>query len=257
MNVVSAANIADDTKSNSEYTIDYFDKNLGGNVLKNSKISKNMPDSNLSKKIVSMTKKGSVILKFGDGNGPKVLLCAGIHGDESAANIATLRFIETIKNKKIKGTIYVIPFTIPKDTAINSRTWYNPKKGYSVDPNRFSNVPGSPGYKIVQFAKKNNIKYIIDIHSGKNLANYKNGFIFANKNPTSKEETKWLNYIKKSLNPGIIYNVPGKGYTRAYSKTNNINAITFEVEKDKGSVSQWAKVQYKMLITACKYFNLF
>lgn len=258
ISVVSAeSNINEDIKSNSSYTIDYFDKTLGGNVLKNSKILKNMPDSPLSKKIVSMTKKGSVILKFGNGNGPKILLCAGIHGDESAANIATLKFLESIKDKEIKGTIYVIPFIIPKDTAINRRTWYYPNKGHNVDPNLYSNVPRTPGYKLVQFAKKNNIKFIIDIHSGGDLANYKNGFVFANKNPTTKEETKWVKYIKKNINPSIIYNIPKKGFLRGYSKINKINAITFEVERDRGSVSYWAKIQYKMLIGACKYFNLF
>ena len=244
------------TPNNHSYSIKYFDKSVGGNVLKNSKISKNMPKSTLSQKIVSMAKKGSVILKFGNGKGKKIVLCAGIHGNENAANIAALKFIETIKNKKIKGTIYVIPFIIPKDTAINNRTYHSPQKGY-VDPNRISNVPGSPGYKIIQFAKKNNIKFLIDIHTGGDLANHKNGHVFANKKPTSIEETKWLKYIEKNMKPSIKKDTAPKGYIRGYSKANNINVVTFEVERDKGSVSHWANVEYKMLINACKYFKLF
>jgi len=243
--------------TSSLYSIIYFDKSVGGDVLKNSKISKNMPKSALSKEIVSMCKKGSVILKFGNGNGPKMLLCAGIHGDESAANIATLNFLETIKNKEINGTIYVIPFIMPKSTAIDKRNWYNHDKRYNVDPNRYSHIPGTPGYKIVQFAKKNDIKFIIDIHSGQGLNSYKNGFIFANKKPVSKQETQWLNYIKKTVKPGIIYNTPEKGYIRGYSRANGITTLTFEVEKNRGSVSHRANIEYKMLINACKYFKLF
>ena len=258
IDTASATDINNDNnvKSNSTYSIGYFDKNVGGNVLKNSKISKNLPNSTLSKKIVSMSKKGSVILKFGNGNGPKILVCAGIHGDESAASISTLKFLENIKNKKIKGTIYVIPFVIPKNTAINTRNWYNPNKGYDVDPNRCVNVSGTPGYKIVQFAKKNNVKFIIDVHSGKGFTNYKNGFVYANKRPTSIEETKWLKYIK-TVNPGIRYAIFDIVDIRGYSKVNNINSITLEVEKDKGPISHWAQIEYKMIIRACKYFNLF
>ncbi|MCL2116638.1 MAG: succinylglutamate desuccinylase/aspartoacylase family protein [Methanobrevibacter sp.] len=253
----SNINSEDTTNSDSLYDISYFDKSLGGNVLKNSKISKNIPDSTLSKNIVTMSKKGSVILKLGNNRGPKILIAAGIHGDESAANIATLRFLETIKNKKIHGTIYVIPFITPKNTAINRRNWYNPKLRYSVDPNRYSHVSRTPGNKIVQFAKKNNIKFIIDVHTGKGIATFRKGLVFANKNPTSPDERKWLKYIKKAINPKIKYNVPFKGSIRGYSRANNINAITFEVEKNKGSISYWANVEYKMLISACKYFKLF
>ena len=226
-------------------------------MLKNSKISKNLPNSTLSKRIASMTKNGSVILKFGDGNASKILICAGIHGDESAANIATLRFIENIKDKKIKGTIYVIPFVIPKSTALNRREWFNPKMRRTIDPNQHSHVPRTPGHDIVQFAKKNNIKFIIDVHSGKDLFDQKNGAIFANKKPTNTEERKLLKHIKKMVNPKIKYNVPKRGFIRGYSKVNNITAITLEVERDKGSVSFWAKAQYKMIISACKYFKLF
>ncbi|MEA4956536.1 hypothetical protein SDC9_07671 [bioreactor metagenome] len=204
-----------------------------------------------------MSKKGSVILKFGNGKGPKLLLCAGIHGNEVSANIATLKFIEKIKNKKINGTLYIIPFTIPKDTSINSRWWYYSKKKDWVDPNEVAHITGTPGNKIVKFAKKNNIKYIIDIHTGGGISSYKNGFIYANKNPVRQGEVKWLNYIKKAIKPMVKYNNPKKGYTRYYSKLNNISTLTFEVERDQGSVSKWSKIEYKMLLYACKYFKFF
>jgi predicted deacylase len=214
-----------------------------------------MPKTNLSKKIVSMCKNGSVIIKIGKGK-PKLLITAGIHGSEPGANIATLRFIEKIKNKKINGSIYIIPFFIPKDTSVNKRVWYNPKTKSAADPNRISNKVGTPGYNVVQFAKKNNITSIIDVHTGHGLSGYKNGFIFTNKNPTKKEK-QWIKYIKKSVNPYIQYNSPQNGMIRSYSRNNGIDTITLEVEGVKGSFPYWANVEYKMLYQASKFFKIF
>ena len=251
---VSAATNNHDSK-NSSYTISYFDKTVGGDVLKNKDISKNVPNSTLSSKIVNMTKNGSVILKFGKGS-LKVLIFAGIHGNESASSIATLKLIESLKTKKIKGSVYIIPFTIPKSTAKNTRYWYKGTKKY--DPNRVANLPGSPGYKIIRFAKKNKIKYIIEAHSGGFISHYKRGLIFANKYSTNKKEAQWIKYIKKTTNLKLNYtSVPPRGYFRAYARSNKITAITFEVERDKGTVAHWSDVELKMLKYALKYFKLF
>ncbi|KZX14827.1 succinylglutamate desuccinylase / aspartoacylase family protein [Methanobrevibacter cuticularis] len=253
--VTSSNNDNNEINSSSNFTISYFDKNVGGNVLKNSKISKNIPKGELSRKIVQMSKKGSVILKLGTGK-PKILISAGIHGNEPGANIATLRFIERIKNKKIKGSIYIIPFVIPKDTALNRRTWYNPKTKKLVDPNRVSNIKGTPGYKLVQFAKKNKIKNIIEVHTGGFISNYKRGFIWANKYPL-KGEKAWLNYINKNVNPKIGYGAATSGMVRGYSRANGLPTITLEVERDKGPFSKWIDVEYKMLVFASKFFKIF
>lgn len=254
---IKTSNTTIDESKIVNYEISYFDKTVGGNVLKNSKILKNAPKKSLTNEIISMSKKRSVIVKLGDGNGSKILISAGIHGNEAAANIATLRFLETIKNKKIKGTIYIIPFAIPKNTAMDKREWYNPYKKYYMDPNRCANIPNTPAYKIANFAKKNNIKFIIDVHSGGGVASCKRGFIFANKKPLNSKEKQWINYIKKDINPVIHYNNVKKGYTRTYTKYLGISTLTLEVERDKGSVLYWAKIQQRLILSACKFFKLF
>jgi len=257
ISAISSVNAAtNNSKSkSSSYTISYFDKTVGGDVLNNSNVSENIPNSTLSQKIVNMTKKGSVIIKFGKGS-PKVLICAGIHGNEIASNIATLKLIESMRSKKIKGSVYIIPFVIPKSTASNDRYWYKGNKKY--DPNRVANIPGTPGNKIIKFAKKNGIKYIIEVHSGGFISHRKRGLVFANKYPTNKKESQWVKYIKKTVNPKINYtSVPPNGYFRSYSKINKISAITFEVERDVGEISHWANVELTMLKYALKYFKLF
>jgi len=173
------------------YSISTFDKSVGGNVLANSAIKKDIPRTSLSNQIFQMIKKGSVILKFGNGHGPKLLISVGIHGNEPQANIAAMKYMEYIKNKNFNGTIYIIPFDIPKDTALNTR-YYN-----GLDPNRIANIKGTPSWKIVQFARNNGINYLIDVHSGGGVG--KNGFIYHNLAST-KIEKKWISYIISKTN---------------------------------------------------------
>ena len=162
------------------YDISIFDSTVGGNILNNPIIKQNIPKTDLSNQISQMTKYGSVIVKLGNGNGPKVLISVGVHGNEPQANIAIMKYLEIIKNKQFNGTLYVIPFDIPKDTALNTR-YYN-----GSDPNRIANIKGTPGWKIVQFAKNNGIKYLIDMHSGGGVGN--NGFIYHNAASTQQEK---------------------------------------------------------------------
>ena len=141
-----------------EYII--FDRKIGGNVTLNSQIDKCIPKTDFAKTIFSLEKLGSVILKFGDGHGPKLLISVGIHGNETAANVGIMEYLEYIKDKNIHGTLYVIPFAIPIDTELNTRFYYG------VDPNRIADVKGSPAWKIAHFAQNKGIKYILDVHTG-------------------------------------------------------------------------------------------
>lgn len=112
------------------HSIKIFDSNVGAIVTKNPEIRKNIPQTSFSKKILKYQKKGSTIIKFGNGNGLKLLIWAGIHGNEEEANIAAMKYVEYLKRKNFNGTIYVIPFAIPKSTALNSRKYRYVKYTY-------------------------------------------------------------------------------------------------------------------------------
>ena len=84
------------------YNISLFDTSVKGNVLANSAIKNDIPITSLSNQIFQMTKYGSVILKFGNGHGPKLLISVGIHGNEPQANIAAMKYIEYLKNKSFQ-----------------------------------------------------------------------------------------------------------------------------------------------------------
>ncbi|MBZ2166698.1 succinylglutamate desuccinylase/aspartoacylase domain-containing protein [Methanobacterium spitsbergense] len=228
-----------------EYII--FNSKIGGDVTRNSQIDSNIPKTDFAKTIFSQEKKGSVMLKFGDGHGPILLISAGIHGNETAANIGIMKYLEYIKDKNIHGTLYVIPFAIPLDTELNTRFY----KG--IDPNRIANVKGSPAWKIVHFAKNKGIKYILDIHSGGGVT--PEGYLYLNPSTTGSKEDKWVSYIANVSGCTKQVQPLGTGMLRTEAYNLGINTITLEVERDNTDMSIAAETELKMIMAACKYFK--
>jgi hypothetical protein len=224
-----------------------FDKNVGGDVLKNPDINKYIPKTSFAKTIFRMEKSGSVMLKFGNGIGPKVLISAGIHGNETEANIAIMKYLEYIKDKSIKGTLYIIPFDIPVDTEKNTR-FYN-----GQDPNRIANVAGSPGWYIVHFAHANGVKYLLDVHSGGGVTS--KGLLNINSGTSNSAEVKWAHYITSTS--GCVSRVQPleTGMVRAEAFKYKISTITMEVERDTASTMVSADTEFKMIKAAMKFFK--
>jgi len=227
------------------YTI--FDKNVAGDVLKNREINNYIPKTSFAKTIFRLEKSGSVMLKFGNGNGPKVLISAGIHGNETEANIAIMKYLEYIKDKSFNGTLYVIPFDIPIDTAKNTR-FYNGK-----DPNRIANIVGSPGWNIVNFAHKNGINYLLDVHSGGEVSS--KGLLNVNTGTSLSQEVKWVKYIKSVSGCTSRVQPLETGMVRAQAFKYKINTITMEVERDNAPTLVSAATEFKMIKAAMKFFN--
>lgn len=227
------------------YTITTFDSTLGADVTKNPEIDKYFPRTSFSNQILEYQKKGSSILQFGNGNGPSLLIIAGIHGNEAESNISVIKYLEYMKDKNFDGTIYVIPFAIPYSTSINSRLWEG------KDPNRIANIKGTPGWKIVQFAKNNGISHIIDVHSGGGLSSYSNGLIFSNISCT--EGRSWAYHIRSKVGSAVCSGITIPGTIRIYANSLGIKAITLEVERDLGCTLHWANVQLNMIKAACGY----
>jgi predicted deacylase len=252
---VSAATISNNQTNDSSqfnnchnpYHISIFDSSIGGNVLSNTAITQYISRTDLSNKIFNMTNQGSIILKFGNGNGPKVLICAGVHGNEPQANIAIMQYIEFIKDKNFNGTLYIIPFAIPQDTALNTR-YYN-----GSDPNRIANINGTPGWKIVQFAKNHGINYLIDVHSGGGVD--ANGFIYINSKSTNNEK-KLVSYIVSKTNCSTgVEDTDDPGMIRYSAHQYGINSITLETERDNIPVMDAVNAEYKMIHAGTKYLG--
>jgi predicted deacylase len=224
-----------------------FNNKIGGDVTKNKEINNNIPKTDFAKTIFRLEKSGSIMLKFGDNIGLKVLISAGIHGNEAEANIAIMKYLELIKDKNIKETLYIIPFALPIDTSLNTR-YYNGK-----DPNRIANVVGTPGWNIVQFARKNGIKNILDVHSGGGVTS--NGLINVNPSKAGSPEYKWASYITKVSGCTSRFQPLEKGMVRTEAFNYGINTITFEVMRDGNGTKTASETEFKMINVACKYLG--
>ncbi|MCE5214158.1 MAG: succinylglutamate desuccinylase/aspartoacylase family protein [Methanobacterium sp.] len=231
------------------YTIYILDNTVGGNVLANPEISQNIPKTDLSNQIFEMTKQGSVVVKLGNVNGPKLLISAGIHGNEEEANIAVMKYLEYVKDLNFNGTLYVVPFDIPIDTALNSRI-YN-----GQDPNRIANISGTPGWNIVKFAQTEGIEYLLDVHSGGGV--YSTGLIYINSPATQTiKEKNWTNYIKSQTGCYISTDsADSPGMIRNYANSKGINSITIEVERDNIPTATAAETEFKLIIAAAQYLG--
>ena len=65
--------------------IDIINTKTGGDITQNTILYKNIPKTVLSAQIISKAKTGTPMVTFGDGNGPKILIVAGVHGNELPA----------------------------------------------------------------------------------------------------------------------------------------------------------------------------
>ncbi|MGB9938157.1 MAG: pseudomurein-binding repeat-containing protein [Methanobacterium sp.] len=206
----------------------------GGDVTKNSYIKNNVPNAQITNEVVNLAKSGTPMVTFGDGTGPKVLISAGVHGNELPAQIAALRLINYLSTTQIKGTVYIVPFVAPSSTGQNTRLWS------SKNLNSVANVAGTPTNQIINKAKALQVNTLGDFHStqpggvpGKNA-------IFCTKSPTY-ESYNVANYVSsQSGSTLIVYNQAGAEYPGAVEDVSNLNgipAITAEVLSSHGTVA--------------------
>ena len=127
-------------KINNYYKIVIYKWKSGADVTRNKKIKNNIPNSKLVKKVVRAAKKGTPLIKFKGGNGKKVFITAGVHGNELSSQVAAMKLIKYLYSHPINGTVYVMPFINPKGTASNVRD-YN-----GVHLNKKANVKGTISY---------------------------------------------------------------------------------------------------------------
>ena len=139
--------------------IDIINSATGGDIKKNSLLYRYIPKTVLSDQIISKAKIGTPMVTFGNGNGPKILIVAGVHGNELPASAAAMKLINYLNGKTIQGTIYIIPFAIPYCTSHTHRYWNH------TNPNRVANVTGSPTNIIMKLAKRLHVNALGDFHS--------------------------------------------------------------------------------------------
>jgi predicted deacylase len=223
----------------------------GGDVTKNSLIKNNIPQSTITNQVSALAKIGTPMVKFGNGNGPTVMIVAGVHGNELPATIAAMKLINYLNGKDINGTIYVVPFLIPANTAKSYRLW----KGQN--PNSVAQYSGTPTNSIIKLAQQLGVDALGDFHStqpggvpGKNSAMY-------TKIP-NYESYLIASYISKQTGSALIGDtVAGQKYPGAVEDVCNlagIPAVTCEVKSSHGYVASGSvDKSYSQMLAFLKY----
>ncbi|MDP1553723.1 MAG: succinylglutamate desuccinylase/aspartoacylase family protein [Methanobacteriaceae archaeon] len=224
-----------------------LDVEVGGNIHAHPLIEDYLDKNSLNSRFDFNLEKGSHIYHLGSGKGKKILICGGIHGDEVQGSLTVVSMLYYLKSQEYTGTIYLIPFAIPIDTEKNTR-YYN-QSGNVYDPNRKSDIPGTPVNKILKFAISHKISYLIDVHSGigvkeEGMVYYGNSF-----------EENWAKNIQNNTGCVIKTN-PTNGTLRSEASKRNIKAITLEVEKINQGVDVPVQTELNILKKACVYLRV-
>ena len=232
------------------YKITNYKWNSGANVLKNKNIKANVPNSALVKKIISLAKSGTPVIMFKGGNGKKVFITAGCHGNEMPSQVAAMKLISYLESHAIKGTVYVMPFMNPKATAKNIRN-------YGVNLNSKANKKGTISYKTVQLIKKFKCNAYGDFHSSMPGGKPGKDVAMGTYNPT-KKSAALAKYISKNAKvKTIIYKKAGTEYPGALEdmvSLSGIPAVTCEVLSPHGKIKKGSvNKSLLMMKTLLKY----
>jgi predicted deacylase len=224
-----------------------------GNIRKNQIIMEHIPSGDLTDRILEIALKGTPLIRIGNGH-PRVMLTAGIHGNELPPQIAALRMIENLKSQHINGTVFIIPFTIPQATMHSSRRF----KGF--DMNRKASSEGYITYKIIDTIKSLKINSLADFHATKPYSNPGVESVFCSKKPCL-QSFKIAEYINKiSSSQVICHEIAVSLYSGALEDECNLGgvpAVTCEVvshnnKVDSGSLER----SYLQMMAYLGYFNI-
>lgn len=229
----SLSNLANHYSLNFTKGIDLHDKmeishlsyESGGFISANKNIFNNIKLSESSELILEEATRGTPFIKMGKAC-PKVMMIAGIHGNELSPQVAILSLIDEISHLDLNGTVYIVPFASPESSMNNSRFF----KG--KDLNRTAHIEGSISNLILKKAEKLGVSGIGDFHSTAPKSNPGKEGVFCTKDP-SPESFYMARFIasvtgSESLNYPRA-GVPFKGALEDEANLRGIPSVTCEV----------------------------
>ncbi|NYB51555.1 MAG: succinylglutamate desuccinylase/aspartoacylase family protein [Methanobacteriaceae archaeon] len=237
------------SSGSSNFEIEIIDYATGGDVNKNSRIFSFMPKNNLTNQIISKSKNGTPLITMGSGE-PKVMIIAGVHGEELPSQIAAIMLINNLKDKKLKGTVYIIPFTIPAATELCTRDYCG------IDPNRAAETPGTPTWVLLNFALTHKIKYAADFHSTQPGGNPGKKVVMSSKD-ILYESFSIADFMSRETGSEITCHSVNPGALKNVFNSNGIPSVSAEVischgEADLKSINE----SYEQMISFLKYSGI-
>ena len=187
------------------------------NIMSNDELASNIPQSNISNQMTQATTNGIPIYKIGDGSAPVSVISAGVHGDQLVPVVAAMQLINFLDGRKIKGTVYVIPFSSP--VALSQNT----KLTNGVNLNRVADQEGTISNEIVKLAMKNNASATGDFHETEIGKNPGKTTIMCSEVPTYNSYQLASSMCNLAENTKLSYFVAGITYDGAIEDTLNLN----------------------------------
>jgi predicted deacylase len=232
------------------YKIMVINNNTGAYITNNTILMQNIPKTELSAKMILAAKNGTPMIIFGNGSQPHVMIVAGTHGAELSSQVAAMKLINDLTTKKIKGTIYIIPFAIPYNTANNIR--FN----NGTDPNRVAQIPGTPTNIIANNAKKYNVTFFGDFHSTQpNDIPGENCIIYY---PSNQKSVELASYLQNKTGSPLSEVRPYPGVMTTVTNNTGITSVTCEVLSPHGTVKPGSsELSYQYMIGFLRYTGIF
>lgn len=224
----------------------------GGLIEENEALMKLLPPGRLTKKLIKKAEEGTPLLRFGKGY-PRIILIAGIHGNELPPQIAATRMANILNDLKITGTIYLTPFAIPKATMDNSRRF----DGFDMNRRAYKN--GSLPNAIIKLLKTLKIDSLADFHSTQKETNPGVESVFCSKTPCYESYNIAKHITDTTSSKIICQKKAGTLYTGALEDESNlagIPAVTCEVVSHNGGVDPGGPERsHRQMLAFLNYFG--
>lgn len=224
-----------------------------GDLRENRVFMGNLLKGSLTDELLDSAREGTPLIRIGKGS-PRIMLTAGIHGNELSPQIAALTAIQQLEGQKFKGTVFLIPFIIPFATMKSSRRF----KGF--DMNRTAHKEGCISHEIMKVAKDLKLDSLADFHATKPYSNPGVESIFCSKKPCL-ESFKVAEHINRATKSKIIcHKIAGTLYNGALEdecNKSNIPAVTCEVVSRNSKVDQGSQERsYLQMVAYMSYFGI-
>ena len=200
----------------SEVEVLELTQNQPSDITRNTQLTKNINDTNITRQLYNASRNGVPIYKIGDGSAPVTLICSGVLGDQLVPPVASMKLINYLNGRKINGTVYIIPFASPKALEENTELTNG------VNLNRVADEDGTISNKIVEYARTVNATAVGDCHETQVGKNPRVTTIMCSKIPTPESYSLATDMSTLSLDTTLTYNVAGVSYDGAIEDELNL-----------------------------------
>lgn len=237
-------------QSSNNYQILVIDNSTGGDVSNNTVLKDNLNKTPVVNELVETAKKGTPMVIYGNGSQPHIMIVAGVHGAELPPQIAATNLINHLKGQKINGTVYIIPFALPNQTATDRRM------NNGTDPDRVAQIEGTPLNTICNTSKNYNVTMLVDFHSAQpNDVPGKNCIIY---DPENNKSLELALYISNKTKSPLMKVGPYPGVLSTVSNRNNITSVVCEVLSPHSKVDPSSvELSYQYMMTFLEYSGVY